>query len=264
MAVKVQKDGMREVHRREVEERVIEIYEVSQYELIVETADDSAHFQKLQSLLEDVFEDSDSFSAVPNSQDLLRSTYFGSLSSQTGQPLLADKTIEKISRYVTSLQKGKRRQTSDAVEWDPVMIGTLLRLLERSMVGVDNINPFPDDKKAVATKKKKKGKKESTGSKSPELDEEEPSQEVALTDAEAQHGQQLLEAFRSAGVAAECCLTIIDTENLPKQVSSPDPEFGESSCKASIRRHCLDGCRDCQGPDGKDHHSGGRGPKRRE
>jgi cohesin loading factor subunit SCC2 len=182
-------------------------------------ADGSAHFQKLQSLLEDIFEESDSFSATPNSQDVLRSKFFGSLSSQTGQPLLGDKTVEKVSRYVTSLQKGKKRQTSEVVEWDPVMISTLLRLLERSMAGLDNINPFPNDKKTVAVKKKKKGKKEKTGSKSPEVDEEEPAQELAFTEAEAQHGQQLLDAFRSGALAAECCLTIMDTENIPKQVS---------------------------------------------
>jgi len=87
------------------------------------------------------------------------------------------------------------------------------------MAGVDSIKPFPNDKKAIMPKKKKKGKKEKTGSASPELEDEEPSEEQPFTEAEVSHGQSNLEAFTTAGLAAECCLTIMDTENISKQVS---------------------------------------------
>ena len=201
------------------------------FALLIES---TAHFQKLQSLLDDIFEESDSLPAEPTSEDLSSARYFSSLSKDGGRPLLSDNTLDKISRYVSRVQNGKQKHgviggKRSVIEWDTEMVGRLLNLLEANMVQGDGLVVFPNDKKNATAEKAKKGKgAKGKAAKSKSLSASAKDQEEASEKEEAGYGnpeekvhqgEYRLATLRSAGLAAECCLVIMDTEGLSKQAS---------------------------------------------
>lgn len=183
-------------------------------------ADLSAHFTKLQGLFENIFEESDAFSAEPTEEELSSSRYFSVIHPTSSLPLLADSAVEKITRNIVRIQKGKRRQSLETMEWDSDTIGRVLRLLERSLTGLEGIEPFPFDRQAPSKKKGKgKVKKEKAEDKTPEVEEAGGASQEA-SEMEIEEGEDRLQLFRRGGSAAECVLTLLDTEGLSKQVRS--------------------------------------------
>jgi cohesin loading factor subunit SCC2 len=177
--------------------------------------------------MEDIFEESDTFPAEPSEQDVVSAKYFDCLHPSTTFPLLSSKAVGKISTSVNRVQKAIKKSRSQEMDWEAAGLPKLLRLLERSMTGLDALTPFENDKKATVAKKKVKTKKdkEKKGSKSPEVEaadlrEEEGTATAAeLTTEEIQQKEAVIEAYARAGLAAECCLTLLDTDGMPKHVS---------------------------------------------
>ena len=103
------------------------------------------------------------------------------------------------------------------------MIARILRLLERSLSGLETLDPFPSDKKVVQSKRKKgkakkeKEDKEPKSSADPE-DEEMDDAVHHMTEEDIREGVAVLERMKHAGLAAECVLTILNTEDLSKHV----------------------------------------------
>ncbi|WVQ82810.1 hypothetical protein IAT38_004942 [Cryptococcus sp. DSM 104549] len=197
--------------------------------------DTRTSWQKLQTLLEDISEESDAFPANPTMLDLNKSRFFSTISKDGTTALLSVSTIAKVGQYVSRVQSATKRQKSlaqtngEAGEWDVNLVGGLLRLLERSMRDAENAVVFPEDRKAVAAsvteekgkKKKAKGKKDSTSSPtraSPEggASEDKPSEEMTAA------CELALTRAKSGVAAAECCLALLDSDGLSKQVYSED------------------------------------------
>ncbi|WVQ94119.1 hypothetical protein IAU59_001197 [Kwoniella sp. CBS 9459] len=194
-------------------------------------------WQKLENLLEDIFEESDAFPANPSSGDLAGSRFFSSVSKHGATlPLLSVETIVKVSRYITKVKTARKRQASlqgknDLGEWTAETVSSLLRLLERSMRDAENITVFPDDRKAAAASRdedgmsKGKKKKSKSGSKkdgrSPGLDGSEDEEDLISEDKLKQH-EERLDTVRAGVAAAECCLILFDSEGLSKQMLSED------------------------------------------
>ncbi|TYJ53043.1 hypothetical protein B9479_006320 [Cryptococcus floricola] len=187
-------------------------------------------WQKLQTLLEDISEENDSFTANPTLEDLQSSNikFFGHVSRDGSQALLSQKTMSKVIRYVLRVRSGKKRpgQEANGPErvWDITLVSTLLRLLERSIRDVEDIVVFPDDRKAAvaieekAAKKKGKGK---AGSASPVKPEDaEVKAEIPLADIQACE-DKLMRVKRSVA-AAECSLILLDSEGISKQLYSEE------------------------------------------
>jgi cohesin loading factor subunit SCC2 len=178
-----------------------------------------AQLQRLQSLLEDIFEESDSFPAELSTEDLSSSKFFSTMSETGSHPLLSSRAISKIIEYMSRL-KGKRR--TDSPEWDLDAFTRILRLLERSMREVDEITVF-DEPKSVEVKKAVKVGKGKKNSKSPELgnDDTPVKAEVELSDDQVHGLEADLQKIANAGIAAAAVLTLLDLEGLPKQVCCP-------------------------------------------
>jgi hypothetical protein len=113
--------------------------------------------------------------------------------------------------------KGKRSAKSPA--WDLDAFTRVLRLLEKSMREVEEINVFDEPRRIEKKSKVTKGKK---NSKSPEMEEEEPvKEEVELSEEKVAVLEGELLRAANAGIAAAAALTLLDLEGLPKQVSCP-------------------------------------------
>jgi hypothetical protein len=111
--------------------------------------------------------------------------------------------------------KGKRSAKSPA--WDLDAFTRVLRLLEKSMREVEEINVFDEPKRIEKKSKVTKGKK---NSKSPEMEEEQPvKEEVELSEEKVAALEGGLQRAANAGIAAAAVLTLLDLEGLPKQVS---------------------------------------------
>ncbi|RSH84025.1 Sister chromatid cohesion protein 2 [Saitozyma podzolica] len=184
--------------------------------------------QKLQTLLDDIFEESDNFPAEVTLDDLTSSKFFDRISKDGQQPLLSARAITKIIRYVSRVQNSKRKQTAaeEGFFWDEEALKRLFRLLEREMREMETAVPFPEDKRAVANgdkaKKGKKGKGKK-GSQSPERESVEIGDDGGeLAEDELAAHDEVLRGIGTAGLAAECCLVIFDGEGISKTLYSED------------------------------------------
>ncbi|WWC90225.1 uncharacterized protein L201_005158 [Kwoniella dendrophila CBS 6074] len=188
-------------------------------------------WQKLISLLEDIFEESDTFPANPTAGDLSGSRFFATTTRDGTNPLLSYQAIKKISSYVTRVQSARRRQqsgSSDIAEWDAENMGNILRLLERNMRDMENLIAFPEDRKAASAtqaideKEKNKKNRKKKESKSPTLGEDDNEEVDVISEDVIQKHELILGRVRDGVVAAECVLVLLDSEGLSKQMYSED------------------------------------------
>ena len=195
----------------------------------------SDNFQKLQSLFEDIFEESDSFPASPTPDEIASSKYFSGIGPDGDHPLLASATIEKITRYVLRVQNSKRRcrNEHDGLEWDGGAVRRILKLVQRTMAYAEGVVAFPEDRKPESSGKEEKQSFDTKGrakggkkSRSPAglqdtKDDGVPAErEVGIDEAALQVYEKNLLILRDGGLGAECCLVLLDTEGLSKQASS--------------------------------------------
>ncbi|KAK8844801.1 hypothetical protein IAR55_006651 [Kwoniella newhampshirensis] len=194
-------------------------------------------WQKLHTLLEDIIEESDAFPTNPTSGDLAGSRFFSSTTHDGSTPLLSVKTIYKISQYVSRVQSSRRRQkslastTGENGEWDSDVISGIFRLLERSMRDAEHVIVFAEDRKAVAASsqiddgkdkaKKKKWKPANREAAKPPSPSKE-GLETELRDEVLEASERGLSRVRSGVAAAECCLILLGSDGLTKQMYSED------------------------------------------
>lgn len=176
----------------------------------------SATFQKLQTLFEDIFEESDNFSAEPTLEELMAAQYFSSIRKDGGQPLLSNSTVEKITRYVSRLRGGKK---VEGLEWDREILGKGLRLMERSMLAAEGLVIFKDDRTSAGDggqgSKKAKGKK---GKNTAEGSAGGDGAPVEVDNDALSKMEQELAILSNAGQAAACTFIVLDSPGIHKQV----------------------------------------------
>ncbi|WWC57550.1 uncharacterized protein I303_100082 [Kwoniella dejecticola CBS 10117] len=181
-------------------------------------------WERLQNLLEDIFDESDTFPSNPTSGDMAGSRFFATISKDGSIPLLSVGTIKKICSYVTRIQSARKRHTtnSDVGQWDDEVLSHILRLLERNIRDVESLVAFPEDRKAIAAESEEEGKmKKEKKSQNKEINEHDESEDVLSEKSLATH-ESVLSRARDGVVAAECVLVLLDSEGLSKQMYSED------------------------------------------
>lgn len=178
-------------------------------------------FQKVQNLLEDIFEESDGFSANPSLEEVRHSRFFSGLSITGEHPLLSGECVDKLVQSFSRLHKSKRSRQARAEElpWDVDTLKRLLRILERSMTDGKDLEPFPDNggRTIIDNTSPTKGGRGKKGKKATE-----PTPELEVTGEERSSGERILSTMSNAAAAALCCMVVLRSHGLPKQLYSED------------------------------------------
>ncbi|KAG5642305.1 hypothetical protein DXG03_003025 [Asterophora parasitica] len=213
--------------------------------------DDRAPLEKLTSLIDDLFEAED---ALPPDVDLsdLPSEYFSALTTtDTSRPLLNSALIRKLTKHighvarpikrvrgVQSTPKGKVRMA----EVDTLVLSRLLKMLERNVRAGEDVHPFrytvparppnaspsknSPKKAARGQKARSKSRTPGSGEKDDDADEHErphPGNPVEdLTEADYEKLAKVLEVAKDSIVAADCCIALLASDRLTKQLYSEE------------------------------------------
>ncbi|KAF8073449.1 hypothetical protein FPV67DRAFT_1559883 [Lyophyllum atratum] len=215
--------------------------------------DDRAPLEKLTSLIEDVFEAED---ALPSDVDLsdLPSDFFSALTTTDAtRPLLAATIIRKLTKYIGHVARPMKRVRAGVqntprgkgrmAEVDTQMLSRLLKVLERNVRAGEDVDPFryaapPRPASASPNKKspkkpargKRRSKSRTPGGSGGEGDAEEGGNERAvpgdavaeLTEADFEKLGRALEVARDSIVAADCCIALLASDRLTKQLYSEE------------------------------------------
>lgn len=104
------------------------------------------------------------------------------------------------------------------MEWEEDSLKRVFHILERTMRDVEDINPFPSDKKGEVKKKEKVGKK-----KKKEESSQEESMDSDLTGIDLRLAETRTTTAVACMRAVECTLACLDSEGLSKPVSYVSP-----------------------------------------
>ena len=209
--------------------------------------------EKLTSLIDDIFEAED---ALPADIDIneLNHDFFSPLSTDCARPLLSPTIVRKLTKYIGQVARPTKRlrQTSGGVLGTPRAKGRmadvetqtlsrLLKLLDRSVRAGEDIEPFlyhaihnvpssskssprkPDAKKNARTKKSDIRSKSQTPKDEEEMDtvmqvEEQGTLNLGVADFDKL--SRLFDVARDSILAADCCIAILGSDRLTKQVRS--------------------------------------------
>ena len=204
--------------------------------------------EKCLDFIEDIFEAEDSLPPDINPADL-PPEFFSPLTIDPSQVMLHRLVVTKLTKLITKGSGGHSRQsTRDSVSSSPrkvkksfatvetSVLSRLLRILERSVRAGEDLDPFKTAAAELArvpnklemspkkTPKKKKGDSRARSTSAvPQLNRGEDdevmsnaSHEVSETDLEVL--SRALELARDSLAATDCCLTLLGSDRLPKQV----------------------------------------------
>ncbi|KAF9005451.1 hypothetical protein BDQ17DRAFT_1353128 [Cyathus striatus] len=225
--------------------------------------DDRAPLEKLTALIEDIFEAEDS---LPNDVDPSElPDIFSHLTTDCSRPLISPLIVRKLTKYIGQVARptkrmrqavgganGTPRAKGRMAEVDVTMLGRLVKLLERCVKAGEDVDPFEwkggaVKSSSVSPKKKstaaKKGKNENRSkSVTPKGDEEEGGADIdevpaveekrEITEAILEKVGRCLEVARDSIFAADCCIALLGSDRLPKQLYS---EELITSCLSTIK-----------------------------
>jgi cohesin loading factor subunit SCC2 len=216
--------------------------------------------EKLTSLIEDIFEAEDSLPPELEAGDL-NQEFFSPLSSDYSRPLLAPAIIRKLIKYIGQVARPTKRlrQVTGGVigtprgkgrmaDLDVQQLSRLLKILDRSVKAGEDLDPFPHlpvsslpsstktSPKKPSTKKSSKPKKGERRSRSAtpkqgenfadDHDEDGSASLKVPTDTDLDKLSTQLDAARDSILAADCCIALLGSDRLPKQVRAM-PVFHE-------------------------------------
>ena len=221
---------------------------------VVHTPDISSKFacigplEKLVTLLEDVFEAEDALPPEVAPEDL-PTEWFSPLSAPHSPPHLHPNLIRKLITQITKAARpGKRhrlgvrdvnanqgtpRFKGRIAEIDSSILSRILKMLERSIRAGEDLEPFPPStggpQKQVKGKKlngKKghgdvaRGKSTTPGEgEADAMEVDEPGVEQhSVTERDIEGLTQTFELARDSVLAADCCIALLGSDRLPKQV----------------------------------------------
>lgn len=227
----------------------------------------SAPLEKLDTLLEDIVEAEDSLAPDGDISDL-SPEFFSSLSEDTSHPMLHPNIIRKLTTCITKVarpNKRSRQNTRDRThsgspktkvaisDLETATLGRVLRLLERSVKAGEDIDPFGSLHHAGAEQrspskkaaKKKIPKDERRSESRPADDREEadndfntPSSEGPTT-ADLDTLAKTLQVARDSVYAADCCIALLSSDRLTKQVCNVlyEPSIADGMIALFRRTH---------------------------
>jgi len=211
----------------------------------------SAPLEKFLCLVEDIFDSEDALPSEVNISDL--PDYFSSLSLDSSQPHLHSNHIRKLTKYIGQVARPNQRlrntNTSTMntpraqgrmAQVDTRILSRLLKVLDRSVKTGEDLDPFKyvppatGPPKSSPRKKATKAKKQDasqpqpakegsddiadqdTDRKSAEEEDREPEKELDHSD----HEQltRSLNTARESILAADCCIALLGSDRLTKQV----------------------------------------------
>ena len=211
-----------------------------------------APLEKLTALLDDIFEAEDS---LPPDIDLvdLPADFFSPLTTESASPLLAVSVVRKLTNHVLKVArptKRMRQSTRDGghskpssrgrglADVDSALLARILRLLERSVKAGEDVDPFATatsqataaPKSPSKKAKSKKTEERRSKSKTPHADDGADGDEEAsspdATFADIQAMLRGLEIAKDSIHAADCCLALLSSDRLNKQVRSSQIHYG--------------------------------------
>lgn len=209
----------------------------SKYCLLLSTEQITGPLDKLSALLTDIFEAEDSIGADIDVAEL-DTAFFSTSSTEACRPHLHPNMIRKLSKYIGYVcRPGKRARGVTSTprrarigEVDTGSLSRILKILERSVKQGEDLDPFnwnhphvTTARKSVSPKKQRVRKR--SKSKTPVDDGEEAQEgeddvsdrrEPTALDLEKVTTQ--MERARDSMLAAECCITVLGADRLPKQV----------------------------------------------
>lgn len=201
--------------------------------------------------MEDIFEAED---ALPPdiSVDDLPTEFFSSLTSDPSHALLHRSVVSKLTRLIMKASgRHSRQSTREAANGSPkkakrtfatletAILSRLLRMLERSVKAGEDLDPFKIASAELAkvpargeaspkkTPRKKTAKSEDRArskSATPHVADEVEVEDIAesvqehLSDIDIEILSKALEVARDSLLATDCCLTLLSSDRLQKQV----------------------------------------------
>ena len=211
-----------------------------------------APLDKLTTLLEDIFEAEDSIAPDLEVSDL-SAEFFSPHTTDTSRPLLHPHVVRKLTSQIGKAARPSKRLRLSARDGNVNGAGTprskgriadvgtnmltrTLRLLNRSAKVGEDLDPFQADRVGPAppepaTPSKKKGKQKAADqnrskSKTPKPGEGDADGDVAMNDDTQSDGQTFdahtishtLEVAKDSVLAADCCIALLSSDRLNKQV----------------------------------------------
>ncbi|KAF7422876.1 Sister chromatid cohesion protein 2 [Pleurotus ostreatus] len=224
--------------------------------------DDRAPLERLISLIEDIFEAEDS---LPTDVDItdLPSAFFSPLTVDPQHPLLQSGIIRKLTKYITQVARppkrmqglsggpGTPRVKGRMAGIDVGILSRILKIVERSVHAGEDLDVFPGgpvikqtqerEKTASPRKPTAKSKKVSerrSKSKTP-VDSDDPlppsapqSSNAADVEVDFEKLARTLELAKESVLAADCCMALLASDRLPKQIYS---EELITSCLSTVK-----------------------------
>ncbi|KAG2009721.1 proline-rich protein Rad9 [Coprinopsis cinerea AmutBmut pab1-1] len=222
--------------------------------------DDRGPLEKFVTVVDEIFESEDSLPADLGHEDLPQE-FFSSWSPDCSKPLLNTSTIRKLLKYVGQVARPTKRMRQASAggqgllatprtragrmaDVDIQTLSRLLKMLERSLKEGEEVDPFKAtgsssglngtvSARSSPVKKgsrKKKAKDSLDDDDSMEADEadELPQQHLKKgstpppNDIELEKLTRLLDLARDSVLAADCCIAILASDRLPKQLYSEE------------------------------------------
>ena len=199
--------------------------------------------------LEDIFEAEDALSPDADPKDLPED-FFSHHTTDCAHPLLNPKVVQKLMKYITKCARPVGRSGREEVaarakgrmaDVETATLARLLKILERSVRIGHDIDPFetasaqPSD--SIHGSPRKKGKDGHFRGETPKSSDD---QAVGPSDAVSDLGDQSgvdvsalersFDAARDSILAANCCILLLSSDRLPKQVR----KFNSSRIYANI------------------------------
>lgn len=206
----------------------------------------AAPFEKLESLIDEIFEAEDDLPQYPDHSDLRHDLFSLRLTANYARPCLSPTVVSKITAIVGKISRPTKRRppTSRGQNGAPnsarkddgrisdlevPKILRLLKTLERSVQTGEDIDPFKLPSESQSSVKRPIAKRSGKGSKKGKMSEAGPSEDgPAVAGPEPQDVQdpsvnlesllKCLVTAKESILAAECCISILSSDRLPKQV----------------------------------------------
>ncbi|KAH9480188.1 Protein rad9 [Psilocybe cubensis] len=216
--------------------------------------DERGPLEKFTSLIEDVFEAEDTLPSELEASDL-NHEFFSQLSNDCTRPCLSSSIIRKLTKYIGHVARPTKRlrQAANGVlgtprgkgrmtDVDTQILSRLLKILERSVKAGEDIDPFAyrappvsakSSPKKQSTKKVSKPKKNERASRSLTPKGADEEEDVVMEDPKATPAIELseddfdkltnlLEIARDSILAADCCIALLGSDRLTKQLYSEE------------------------------------------
>lgn len=216
--------------------------------------------EKFLAYLEDIFEAEDALSPDADPKGLSED-FFSRHTTDCAHPLLNVRVMEKLMKYITKCARPMGHSKMSGREdgaaggkgrMADVKMATLVRLLkilERSVKMGHDVDPFetasmpPSDTVHSSPKKRQAKDGQPRGETPKSFDDQVAGPSVNVSDPDDQSDvnfaalEKCLDAARDSIIAANCCISLLSSDRLPKQVSSSVFQriHANSSCVALLR-----------------------------